>query len=234
MAVPMMLHVPQVLSAELLTQLRDALQASLLTSEWSPGAATSGQQATQRKQNRQLTANTAVGGKWGAAVAAALERHPLFVSAALPHHTLPPLFNCYDGGGHYGNHVDNAIQRDPNRLTKVRTDVSVTVFLSEPDEYDGGELVIEDTFGVHEVKLPAGDAVLYSSTSLHRVEPVTRGLRLAAVTWVQSMVRDDWRRAMLFNLDMTILRLRQRPGDGDEVVALTSHYHNLLRHWAEL
>ena len=172
----MMLHVPEVLSGELLTQLRDALQASLLTSEWSQGAATSGQQATQRKQNRQLTASTAAGGKWGATITAALEQHPLFVSAALPHHTLPPLFNCYDGGGHYGNHVDNAIQRDANRLTKVRTDVSVTVFISQPDEYDGGELIIEDTYGVHEVKLPAGDAVLYPSTSLHRVEPVTRGL----------------------------------------------------------
>jgi PKHD-type hydroxylase len=234
MLFPMMLHVPEVLTAPLLAQLRDALQASLLTSEWSQGAATSGEQATQRKQNRQLTAGTAAGGKWGGTITAALERHPLFVSAALPHHTLPPLFNCYDGGGHYGNHVDNAIQRDANRLTKVRTDVSVTVFISQPDEYDGGELIIEDTYGVHEVKLPGGDAILYPSTSLHRVEPVTRGRRLAAVTWVQSMVRDDWQRAMLFNLDMTILRLRQRLGEGDEVVALTSHYHNLLRQWADL
>ncbi len=230
----MMLHVPEVLSGQLLIQLREALQSSLLTSEWSQGAATSGPQATQRKQNRQLTANTAAGGKWGATVTAALEQHPLFVSAALPHHTLPALFNCYDGGGHYGNHVDNAIQRDANRLTKVRTDVSVTVFISPPDEYDGGELIVEDTYGAHEVKLPAGDAVLYPSTSLHRVEPVTRGRRLAAVTWVQSMIRDDWQRAMLFNLDMTILRLRQRLGEGEEVVALTSHYHNLLRQWAEL
>lgn len=230
----MMLHVPEILSGELLTQLREALQASLLTHEWSQGTATSGQQATQRKQNRQLTAGTATGGKWGAAIAAALEQHPLFVSAALPHHVLPPLFNCYDGGGYYGNHVDNAIQRDANWPTKVRTDVSVTVFISQPDDYDGGELIVEDTYGVHEVKLPAGDAILYPSTSLHRVEPVTRGLRLAAVTWVQSMIRDDWQRAMLFNLDMTIVRLRQRLGQGDEVVALTSHYHNLLRQWAEL
>ena len=230
----MMLHVPEVLSAELLTQLRDALQASLLTSEWSQGAATSGQQAAQRKQNRQLTAGTAVGSQWGATITAALEHHPLFVSAALPHQTLPPLFNCYDGGGHYGKHVDSAIQRDAKRLTQVRTDVSVTVFISRPDEYDGGELIVEDTYGVHEVKLPAGDAILYPSTSLHRVEPVTRGLRLAAVTWVQSMIRDDWQRAMLFNLDMTIVRLRERLGESEEVVALTSHYHNLLRQWAEL
>lgn len=230
----MMLHVPEVLSGEALAELRDALQASLLTSEWSQGVATSGQQATQRKQNRQLTASTAAGSKWGATITAALEQHPLFVSGALPRHTLPPLFNCYDGGGHYGNHVDNAIQHDASRLAKVRTDVSVTVFISQPDEYDGGELIIEDTYGVHEVRLPAGDAILYPSTSLHRVEPVTRGRRLAAVTWVQSMIRDDWQRAMLFNLDMTILRLRQKLGEAEEVVALTSHYHNLLRQWAEL
>jgi PKHD-type hydroxylase len=230
----MMLHVPEVLSGDALKQLRAELDASLATGAWSPGGATSGEQAAQRKQNRQLTAGTAAGAKLGPLVSAALERHPLFVSAALPRHVLPPLFNCYEGGGHYGNHVDNAIQRDAVQHMRTRTDVSVTVFLSEPDEYDGGELVIEDTYGMHDVKLPAGDAILYPSTSLHRVEPVTRGTRLAAVTWVQSMVRDDWRRAMLFNLDMTILRLRQKIGDGEELVALTSHYHNLLRQWADL
>jgi PKHD-type hydroxylase len=230
----MMLHVPQVLAGETLKQLRDELQTTLLAAEWSQGAATSGQQATQRKQNRQLTAGSAAGDKLGAIVSAALEQHLLFVSAALPHHILPPLFNCYDGGGHYGNHVDSAIQRDASRQARARTDVSVTVFISPPDEYDGGELIIEDTYGTHEVKLPAGDAILYPSTSLHRVEPVTRGRRLAAVTWVQSMIRDDWQRSMLFNLDMTILRLRQQFGDSEDMVALTSHYHNLLRQWADL
>jgi PKHD-type hydroxylase len=230
----MMLHVPEVITGAALKQLRDELQASLLTSEWSQGVATSGQQATQRKQNRQLTAGSATGDRLGPSVSAALEQHPLFVSAALPHHVLPPLFNCYEGGGHYGNHVDSAIHRDGSRRTRARTDVSVTVFLSQPDEYEGGELIIEDTYGSHEVKLPAGDAILYPSTSLHRVEPVTRGRRLAAVTWVQSMIRDDWQRAMLFNLDMTILRLRQKLGDSEDVVALTSHYHNLLRQWADL
>jgi PKHD-type hydroxylase len=229
-----MLHVPEVLAGEALQQLRAELDASLLTAEWSQGAATSGQQATQRKQNRQLTAGSATGNKWGPLVNSALERHLLFVSAALPHHILPPLFNCYEGGGHYGNHVDNAIQRDPGRHARVRTDISVTVFLSQPQEYQGGELIIEDNYGTHEVKLPAGDAILYPSTSLHRVEAVTHGRRLAAVTWVQSMIRDDWQRAMLFNLDMTILRLRQQLGDSEEVVALTSHYHNLLRQWADL
>lgn len=230
----MMLHVPEVLSGETLKQLRDELQATLSTGEWSQGSVTSGEQATQRKQNRQLTTGSAAGQKLGATVAAALEQHLLFVSAALPHHVLPPLFNCYEGGGHYGNHVDSAIQRDASRRARARTDISVTVFISDPEEYEGGELIIEDTYGTHEVKLPAGDAILYPSTTLHRVEPVTRGRRLAAVTWVQSMIRDDWQRSMLFNLDMTILRLRQQLGDSEEVVALTSHYHNLLRQWADL
>jgi PKHD-type hydroxylase len=230
----MMLHVPEVLSAEQLTQLRTELRATLLAGEWLDGTTTAGQQATGRKQNRQLTTGSAASKKLGAMVSAALEQHLLFVSAALPKTLLPPLFNCYEGGGHYGNHVDSAIQRDAARQAKVRTDVSVTVFLSEPDEYDGGELIIEDTYGTHEVKLSAGDAILYPSTSLHRVEPVTRGTRFAAVTWVQSMVRDDWQRAMLFNLDMTILQLRQQLGDTTEMVALTSHYHNLLRQWTDL
>lgn len=230
----MMLHVPEVLTGDALEQLRTELQATLSGGAWTQGAATSGEQATQRKQNRQLTIASAAGAKLGTLVSAALERHPLFVSAALPRHVLPPLFNCYEGGGHYGNHVDNAIQRDATSHLRTRTDVSVTVFLSNPAEYDGGELVVEDSYGTHDVKLPAGDAILYPATSLHRVEPVTRGTRLAAVTWVQSMVRDDWRRSMLFDLDMTILRLRQKLGDSEELVALTSHYHNLLRQWADL
>lgn len=229
----MMLHVPEVLTGNALAPLRAQLELALRAGEWSQGSATSGEQATQRKQNWQLTVASSVGAKLAPLVSAALEQHPLFVSAALPRHVLPPLFNCYEGGGHYGNHVDNAIQRDAQQQ-RARTDVSVTVFLSAPEEYDGGELVVEDTYGTHDVKLPAGDAILYPSTSLHRVEPVTRGMRLAAVTWVQSMVRDDWRRSMLFNLDMTILQLRQKHGDSEELVALTSHYHNLLRQWADL
>lgn len=226
----MLLHIPEVLSTAEVAELQRTLQSA----DWSDGAATSGGQATQRKQNRQLTAATPLGEKLGPIIRRALERHPLFIAAALPHQILPPLFNCYENAGHYGNHVDNAIQRDPNRQTAVRTDVSVTVFISAPEDYDGGELVVEDAYGTHEVKLPAGDAIVYPSTSLHRVEPVTRGSRLAAVTWIQSMVRDDWRRAMLFNLDMTIVQLRQQLGDSTEVVSLTSHYHNLLRQWAEL
>lgn len=230
----MMLHVPEVLAGEQLTHLRNELRAPLLANQWRDGSATSGQQATRRKQNKQLAADSAAGKQLGALVTAALEQNLLFISAALPQYLLPPMFNSYEGGEHYGNHVDNAVQRDAIRQARIRTDVSVTVFISEPDEYDGGELVVEDTYGTHEVKLPAGDAIIYPATSLHRVEPVTRGTRFAAVTWVQSMIRDDWQRAMLFNLDMTILRLRQQLGDSAEVVALTSHYHNLLRQWANL
>jgi PKHD-type hydroxylase len=156
------------------------------------------------------------------------------MSAALPARLLPPRFNRYEGGGTYGNHIDSALHLDPYRLDRVRTDVSTTLFLSEPDEYEGGELIVEDNYGAHEVKLPAGDAIIYPATSLHRVEPVTRGARIASFLWTQSMVRDDWQRHMLFELDMTIIRLRQQLGDTDEVVALVGHYNNLLRQWAEV
>lgn len=226
----MLLHIPEVLGIAEITELHSAL----LAAEWSDGMATAGRQATQHKQNRQLTADSVAGQQLAAIISSALERHPLFVSAALPKHILPPLFNYYRDGGHYGNHVDNAIQRDAFRGNNIRTDVSISVFISAPEDYDGGELIVEDTYGVHEVKLPAGDAIIYPSTSLHRVEPVTRGARLAAVTWAQSMIRDDWQRSMLFNLDMTILQLREQLGDSTEIVALTSHYHNLLRQWADL
>ncbi len=225
----MLLHIPNVLTHTNIVDLRHAL----LTADWSNGATTSGPQAAQRKQNQQLRATTATE-QFGHAIAAALQSHPLFMSAALPKHILPPLFNRYEDGGHYGNHVDNAIQRDAHQLHHTRTDVSITLFISDIDEYDGGELIIEDTYGIHSVKLAAGDAIIYPSTSLHRVQPVTRGTRIAAVTWAQSMIRDDWQRTMLFNLDMTILQLRQQLGDSAHVVALTSHYHNLLRQWAEL
>lgn len=225
----MLLHIPEVLTAAQLADVRRALSAE----SWVDGAASSGAQAVQLKRNRQLGADSKTARDCGALIVAALERHPLFISAALPRQILPPLFNRYEGGGHYGNHVDNAIQRGADRQP-VRTDVSITVFLTDPEDYAGGELIVDDTYGAHEVKLPAGDAIIYPSTSLHRVEPVTDGARVAAVSWIQSMVRDDWQRAMLFNLDMTILQLRERIGDSAEVVALTSHYHNLLRQWAQM
>lgn len=226
----MMLHIPQVLTPAQVQDIRQQLQ----NADWQDGAKTAGAQAVQRKHNQQLSADLPLAQTLGELVRQALVKHPLFLSATLPKHVLMPLFNSYTGGGQYGNHVDTAIQSDPASRMRVRTDVSTTVFLSSPDEYDGGDLVVEDNYGAHDVKLEAGDAIIYPATSLHRVEPVTRGRRLAAFLWTQSMVRDDWQRHMLFDLDMTIIRLRQQLGDNDEVVRLTSHYHNLLRQWAEL
>jgi PKHD-type hydroxylase len=210
------------------------MRCALDTVSWADGVDTAGAQAAQSKRNRQLQPGSPLANRLGHLVADALQRHPLFVSAALPQHVLPPMFNCYEGGGHYGNHIDSAIHRDPARGTRVRTDVSTTVFLCDPDEYEGGELIVEDAYGAHEVKLPAGDAIVYPSTSLHRVEPVTRGARIASFLWTQSMVRDDRRRNMLFDLDTNIQKLRQQLGDTPEVLSLTGHYHNLLRQWAEL
>ncbi|MES2206396.1 MAG: Fe2+-dependent dioxygenase [Pseudomonadota bacterium] len=225
----MMLHTPGVLTQQQVAEFRRALEGA----SWVDGSKTAGSQATQVKKNLQLSASSSVSEELGVHVLRALKAHPLFVSSVLPKHILPPLFNCYQGGGQYGNHVDNALRNDVLNDVQVRTDVSTTLFLSNPEEYEGGELVIEDVYGVHEVKLPAGDAIIYPATSLHRVEPVTQGVRLASCLWTQSLVRDDWRRTMLFNLDMTIIKLRQQLGDTAEVVALTSHYHNLLRQWIE-
>ena len=225
----MLLHIPQVLSKAEVAALRTELAAH----DWVDGARTSGAQAAQLKRNLQFPADSPAFAGLSQRVADALARHPLFVSAALPRHILPPMFNCYRGGGQYGNHVDNALQRDRFSGVQVRTDVSTTVFLSEPEEYEGGELIVEDTYGEHEVKLSAGDAIVYPSTSLHRVEPVTAGARIAAFLWTQSWVRDAWQRKMLFELDMTILKLRGQLGDSEEVLSLTSTYHNLLRQWGE-
>lgn len=226
----MMLHVPNVLSKAQVTEIR----AHLAQTDWVEGSTTAGQQAQQLKHNLQLSTHTETYPLLSSLILKALQQHHLITSAGLPKHILPPLFNCYQGEGYYGNHVDSAIHRHPLTEQAIRTDVSLTVFLSEPEEYDGGELIIEDTYGSHEVKLDAGDAILYPATSLHRVEPVTRGQRLAAFTWIQSMVKDDWQRSMLFNLDMTILKLRHQLGDNSEIVHLTSHYHNLLRQWGDL
>ena len=225
----MLLHIPQVLSKQEVA----ALRAELAAHAWVDGVQTSGAQAASLKQNLQFPPDSPAFAGLAQRVADALARHPLFVSAVLPRHMLPPMFNCYSGGGRYGNHVDNALQRDRFSNDQVRTDVSTTVFLSEPDENDGGELIVEDTYGEHEIKLEAGDAIIYPATSLHRVEPVTRGARIASFLWTQSRVRDAWQRKMLFDLDMTILKLRHELGDSDEVVSLTGTYHNLLRQWAD-
>lgn len=226
----MLLHIPQVLTAVEVTDIREALELE----GWVDGLQTSGPQSSNLKRNLQLDPNSPAFPALSQRIADALNRHPMFVSAVLPQTMLPPMFNRYEGGGQYGNHIDNTIQTSRFSGQKVRTDVSTTVFLSAPEEYEGGELIAEDSFGTHEIKLDAGDAIVYPSTSLHRVEPVTRGVRVASFLWTQSLVRDAWRRAMLFDLDMTILKLRHQLGDTAEVVALTGHYHKLLQQWAEV
>ncbi len=225
----MMLHVPEVLSREQVSALRLALDQA----DWTDGRATVGPQGAQVKNNRQLPETSTLALELGNTVLAALAVNALYFSAALPLRTVPPLFNCYAGGEHYGAHIDGAVRKVPGSPLPLRTDLSCTLFLSEPDEYDGGELIINDTYGVHEVKLPAGDLILYPSSSVHKVEPVTRGSRVCSFFWLQSMVRDDARRVMLFELDQNIQRLRATLGDSEEVVGLTGHYHNLLRMWAE-
>ena len=224
----MMLHIPGVLGLDQVAGLRARLQAGA----WIDGRASVGAQGAQVKRNRQLAEGSPLAVELGQVVSAALMANPLFFSGVLPLRILPPYFNGYAGGEHYGPHVDGAIRTNRGGAP-VRSDVSCTVFLAEPDEYDGGELTISDAYGTHEVKLPAGDAIVYPSTSVHEVMPVTRGERLASFLWVQSMVRDDARRAMLYDLDTQIQALREKVGDTRELVGLTGHYHNLLRMWAE-
>jgi PKHD-type hydroxylase len=224
----MMLHIPGVLSKEQVSGMRERLRAT----DWIDGRASVGSQGAQVKRNRQLAEGSPLAVELGQAVSAALMANPLFFACALPLRILPPFFNSYAGGEHYGPHVDGAIRFHAGGPA-LRTDVSCTVFLSEPDEYEGGELSVIDSYGAHEVKLPAGDAIVYPSTSIHEVQPVTSGERVASFLWVQSMVRDDWKRAMLYELDTNIQALRAKHGDGPELVGLTGHYHNLLRRWAE-
>lgn len=225
----MLLKIPGVLNAQQVAQFRDVLQHA----EWTDGNVTAGYQSSQAKNNLQLPQDSEAARVLGDAVLQALAQSPLFMSAALPLKIFPPLFNCYQGGQSFGIHVDNAIRQVPGTPVKVRTDLSMTLFLAEPDEYDGGELVIEDTYGAHRIKLPAGDMVLYPSTSLHKVTPVTRGRRLASFFWLQSMVASDEKRTLLFDMDMAIQRLRNQLADSAEIVQLTGVYHNLLRQWAQ-
>lgn len=226
----MLLVVPRVLDADAVA----ACRAALGRAGWADGRMTAGAQSGAVKNNAQLPAADPAARAWGERILDALGAAPLFVSAALPHRTFPPLFNRYAGGQAFGVHIDNAIRPVPGLAVKVRTDLSATLFLSDPDSYDGGELVIDDAFGAQTVKLPAGDMVLYPASSLHQVLPVTRGERLASFFWVQSMVRDDGARALLFDLDQSIQALAASRGIADaEVVRLTGIYHNLLRRWAE-
>ncbi len=225
----MLLHVPAVLTDAQVARCRELMTRA----SWVDGRVTAGHQSARAKDNLQIAEGSPEAREMGDTIVAALERNPLFVAAALPLRVFPPLFNRYEPAMAFGSHVDNAVRQVPGTPFRLRTDLSTTLFLSRPDEYEGGELVVEDTYGAHSVKLPAGDMILYPATSLHRVNPVTRGARLASFFWIQSMVRDDGRRALLFDLDMAINQVNQALPEHGAVVALTSCYHNLLRQWAD-
>ncbi|MCC7240936.1 MAG: Fe2+-dependent dioxygenase [Acidobacteria bacterium] len=226
----MLLQIPDVLTPEQVAGARRRLDAA----DWVDGRVTAGHQSVQVKHNRQLPENHEVAQGLGDVILDALRRNPLFLAAALPLHVFPPLFNRYERGESFGNHVDNAIRQITGTPHRIRTDLSATLFFTGPDEYDGGELVVEDTYGVHSVKLPAGHMILYPSTSLHHVRPVTRGARVASFFWLQSMVRDDGRRALLFDMDTAIQRIARDVPDHPSAVQLTGVYHNLIRQWGEL
>jgi PKHD-type hydroxylase len=226
----MLLAIPGVLSSPELVEARRILDKA----DWVDGRVTAGHQSVRAKDNLQLAEGSEAARRLGEMVVGALQRSPLLVSAALPLRVFPPLFNRYEGGQSFGTHVDNAVRLVPGTPHRLRTDLSATLFLSEPAEYDGGELVVEDTYGVHSAKLPAGQLILYPATSLHHVRPVTRGTRLASFFWIQSMVRDDGQRTLLFDLDTAIQRLGADHPEHASAVQLTGVYHNLLRRWAEL
>jgi PKHD-type hydroxylase len=226
----MLLQIPDVLTPAQVAEFRQALEQA----EWIDGRVTAGHQSALAKDNAQLPEDHPTARKLGELVLAALERQPLFMAAALPLKVFPPLFNRYQGGQSFGTHVDNAIRQVTGTPHRVRTDLSATLFLSSPEEYDGGELLIEDTSGMHSIKLPAGHLILYPATSLHHVRPVTRGARIASFFWVQSMVRDGAERALLFDLDMGIQRISTESPDHPAVIQLTGVYHNLLRRWADV
>ena len=226
----MLITIPDVLTAAELAEARAALDAA----QWIDGKVTAGYQAQTVKENLQLPEGHPVAVKLGEMVLAALARSPLFMSAALPLRVFPPMFNRYTGGGHFGTHVDTAIRATATTGQRIRTDISATLFFSMPEEYDGGELLVEDTYGVHRVKLPAGHMVLYPATSLHRVTPVTRGARVASFFWIQSMIRQDSDRTLLYDLDTAIQQLAKDAPGNPTGVKLTGVYHNLLRRWAEM
>ncbi|MFT4176621.1 MAG: Fe2+-dependent dioxygenase [Luteolibacter sp.] len=226
----MILHIPDVLTPEETKQARALLDAA----DWTDGKATAGHIAIKVKDNEQLHPEHPVARQLGDQIIRALSTNPLFMSAALPLHFLPPMFNRYAGGQHYGTHVDGSIRQIPGTGQRIRTDLSCTLFFADPDEYDGGELIIEDTYGSKSVKLPAGHMILYPATSLHQVTPVTRGARISSFFWLQSLIRDDQRRSLLFDMDVAIQRMSLDHPDHSSVVSLTGVYHNLLRQWAEM
>nr|WP_238325921.1 Fe2+-dependent dioxygenase [Bryobacter aggregatus] len=224
------MHIQAVLTPEEAAQYRRALVAA----DWVDGRVTAGYQSSRTKHNLQLAEDHPLAMELSDQIVQRLERHPLFMGAALPLKVFPPLFNRYEGGHSFGTHVDNAIRQVKGTPHRLRTDLSATLFLTEPSDYEGGELIIEDTYGTQSVKLPAGDMILYPATSLHHVLPVTRGARISSFFWIQSMVRDDARRALLFDLDVAIQRLAGEAPDHPSAVQLTGVYHNLIRMWADV
>ncbi len=225
----MIVHIPNVLDARQVAHCRDVIERA----SWIDGNVTSGHQARRAKNNLQLPEDGEAGRELGEMILRALNQNQLFFSAVLPHTIFPPLFNRYDPGMTFGTHVDNSIRRTRSGL-RIRTDISATLFLSGPDEYDGGELTIEDTYGSHSVKLPAGDMIVYPADSLHHVTPITRGSRVASFFWIQSLIRDVRQRALLFDLDSSIMRLTSDVPDHPSLVSLMGTYHNLLRLWSEV
>lgn len=225
----MLLHIPGVLTAEQAAECRQRLAQAA----WVDGRVTAGYQAVKVKDNMQVREDHPAARQVGDLILAALERNALFLSAALPLKVFPPMFNRYEGGQAFGVHVDTAIRQVAGTAHRVRTDLAATLFLNAPAEYDGGELVVNDTYGAHSIKLPAGDMVLYPGSSLHQVRPITRGARLASFFWIQSMVRADSQRSILFELDSAIQQLAHAAPEQAAIVPLTNVYHNLLRHWAE-
>jgi PKHD-type hydroxylase len=226
----MLLSIPDVLTSEQVAQARQVLDRA----DWVDGRVTAGHQSSRAKDNMQIPEDHPAARQLGDMILNALGQNPLFISAALPRHVFPPLFNRYSGGQSFGVHVDNAIRQVTGTGHRIRTDLSATLFFAQPDEYEGGELVIEDTYGTHSVKLPAGHLILYPSTSLHHVRPVTRGARVSSFFWIQSMIRDDAERTLLFDLDAAIQRVNADTPGSVSSVQLTGIYHNLIRRWAEV
>lgn len=227
----MLVTIARALDAQQLQDVRARLEAA--GDAWVDGRVTAGYQGAPVKHNEQIDERSAVAAQCQAIILGSLERHPLFISAALPNEVYPPMFNRYGEGMAFGAHVDGSVRLHPRTGRKLRTDVSATLFLSEPGEYDGGELVVHDAFGTQPVKLAAGDMVVYPATSLHEVMPITRGSRLASFFWIQSLVRDDARRSMMFDLDNAIQRLNQAGADAQARRSLVGLYHNLMRQWSD-
>jgi PKHD-type hydroxylase len=225
----MLLTIPEVLNAAQVVRAREVLNSA----EWVDGRVTAGHQSARAKDNMQLPEGSPAARELGEMILNALGQNPLFISAALPLRVFPPLFNRYQGGQSFGTHIDNALRQVPGTGLRIRTDISATLFFTNPDEYDGGELIVEDTYGIHHVKLPSGHMVIYPASSLHHVKPVTRGARIASFFWIQSMIRDDGQRTLLFDLDTAIQQVNQTSSDASTGIRLTGVYHNLLRRWVD-